>query len=132
MTCLLFWIYIEEAIPKSDPLKRDAWRDVPADQRLSAIWNWLDAVEQALSMRPMIYTRQNFIEPLLGDEVKTLATSGLWIAHYNVAQPSTPSSWASWTFWQYSEIGSVDGVHGNVDCDRFGSSRDELQNLTKS
>src|SRR6266446_8822086 len=63
-------------------------------QRLSIIRNWLDAVEQALSMRPMIYTRQNFIEPLLGEEVKTLATSGLWIAHYKVAQPSTPSSWA--------------------------------------
>jgi lysozyme len=123
---------LEEAIPKSDSLKRDAWNDVPADQRLSIIRNWLDTVEQALSMRPMIYTRQNFIEPLLGDEVKTLSTSGLWIAHYKVAQPATPSSWPAWTFWQYSETGSVDGVHGNVDCDRFGGSRVELQNLTKS
>jgi len=68
---------LEEAIPKSSASKRDAWEDVPADQRPSIIRNWLDAVEQALSMRPMIYTRQNFIEPLLGDEVKTLATSGL-------------------------------------------------------
>src|SRR5258708_35961357 len=117
---------------KSSASHRDAWKDVPGDQRFWIIGNWLHAVEQARSMRPMIYPRQNFIEPLLGDEVKTLATSGLWIAHYKVAQPSTPSSWTSWTFWQYSETGSVDGVRGNVDWDRFGGSRDELQNLTKS
>src|SRR5213080_155746 len=45
---------LEEAIPKSSASKRDAWEDVPADQRPSIIRNWLDAVEQALSMRPMI------------------------------------------------------------------------------
>ncbi|HET8922560.1 MAG TPA: GH25 family lysozyme [Candidatus Acidoferrum sp.] len=123
---------LEEAIPKSDQLKRDVWNDIPANQRLSIIQNWLDEVEQALGMQPMIYTRQNFIEPLLGDGVKALATSGLWIAHYNVAQPSTPSSWTSWTFWQYSETGSIDAVHGNVDCDRFAGSQDDLQGLTKS
>lgn len=52
---------LEEAIAKSDPLKRDSWNDVPADHRLSIIRDWLDAVEQALGMRPMINTRQNFI-----------------------------------------------------------------------
>src|SRR5256886_11256903 len=37
---------LEEAIPKSSASKRDAWEDVPADQRPSIIRNWLDAVEQ--------------------------------------------------------------------------------------
>src|SRR5260370_6260190 len=119
---------LEEAIPKSSASKRDAWNDVPAHQRLSIILNSLDAVEQPLRVRPLIYTRQNFIEPLLGDEVKTLATSGLWIAHYKVAQPSTPLSWAAWTFWQYSKTGSVDGVHRNVDCNRFVSSQTDRKN----
>lgn len=123
---------LEEAISKSDPLKRDAWKDIPANQRLSIIQNWLTQVEQGLGLRPMIYTRQNFIELLLGDSVSALATCPLWIAHYQVPAPSIPPKWTSWTFWQYSETGGVDGEQGNVDCDRFSGSLNDLQGLTKS
>ena len=123
---------LEEAVSKNDPLKRDAWKDIPANQRLSIIQNWLVQVEQGMGLRPMIYTRQNFIESLLGDSVATLATYALWIAHYKVPAPSIPPNWTSWTFWQYSETGGVDGVEGNVDCDRFSGSLDDLQRLTNS
>lgn len=123
---------LEEAISKSDPLKRDAWKNIPADQRLPIIQNWLAQVEQGLGLRPMIYTRQNFIESLLADSVATLATYALWIAHYKVPVPSVPPNWTSWTFWQYSETGGVDGVEGKVDCDRFSGSLDDLQRLKKS
>lgn len=123
---------LEEAVSKNDPLKRDAWKDIPANQRLSIIQNWLAQVEQGSGLRPMIYTRQNFIESLLGDSVATLATYALWIAHYKVPVPSIPPNWTSWTFWQYSETGGVDGVEGNVDCERFSGSLDDLQRLTNS
>ncbi len=123
---------LEEAIAKRDSSKHDAWQDVAVDQRLSAVHNWLDAVQQALGLRSMIYSRQNFIEPLVGDGITTLAPSGLWIAHYKVAAPSIPSTWASWTFWQYLDSGNVDGVHGNVDCDRFNGLQKDLQNLAKN
>ena len=123
---------LEEAVPKSDPLKRDAWKDIPADQRLPMIQNWLAQVGQELGMQPMIYTRQNFIESLLENNVSAMAACALWIAHYKVPQPSIPPSWTSWTFWQYSETGVVDGVPGNVDCDRFSGSQYDLQKLTKS
>lgn len=123
---------LEEAIPRGDNTQHDTWQDLPVAQRLSAVQNWLDATEQALGLRPIIYTRQNFIESLLGDDITALASSGLWIAHYKVPEPHTPSTWAAWTFWQYSENGSVDGVHGNVDCNRFNGSPGDLQNLTKN
>jgi lysozyme len=123
---------LEEAMAKGDSSKHDAWQDVAVDQRLFAVQSWLDAVQQAHGRRPMIYTRQNFIEPLFGDGITTLAASGLWIAHYKVAAPRTPSTWASWTFWQYLDTGSVEGVHGNVDCDRFNGLPEDLQNLTKN
>lgn len=123
---------LEEAISKSDPSKRDAWKDMPTNQRLSIIQNWLAQVEQGLGLRPMIYTRQNFIEALLGDSISALATCPLWIAHYEVPAPSIPPKWTSWTFWQYSETGGVDGVQGNVDCDRFSGSLNDLQGLAKS
>jgi len=123
---------LEEAISKGDTTKHDSWQDVAVAQRLSAVQNWLDAVERAIGLRPMIYTRQNFIEPLLGDGITALATSALWIAHYKVPEPRTTSTWASWTFWQYSEAGAVDGVHGNVDCNRFNGSPGDLQSLSKN
>ena len=123
---------LEEAIPRGGSSRHDAWQDVEVDQRLSAVQNWLDGVQEATGLRPMIYTRQNFIEPLLGDGITTLATSRLWIAHYNVAAPCIPSTWALWTFWQYMDSGNVDGVDGNVDCDRFNGPQEDLQNLTKN
>jgi len=115
---------------KGDISKHDTWQDVGIDQRISVVQNWLDAVQQAVGLRPIIYTRQNFIEPLLGAGITSLATSELWIAHYKVVTPRTPSTWASWTFWQYLDSGNVDGVHGNVDCNRFNGSQEDLQNFT--
>jgi lysozyme len=123
---------LEEAIGASDPQKRNVWLDVPAEQRLPMIQNWLETVEQAAGMQPVIYTRQNFIESLLGDGVRQLADYPLWIAHYDVPQPTVPASWTSWNFWQYTEKGSVQGINGNVDRDRFNGSLSDLQALGKS
>src|ERR1700730_11558297 len=106
---------LEEAVPKNDPLKHDTWLDVPFDQRLPMIQNWLDAVEEATGRKPIIYTRQNFIEELLGDGVQSLSEYPLWIAHYGVPQPSFPPQWASWTFWQYTDKGAVNGIAGPID-----------------
>ena len=122
---------LEEAVAKNDPRKRDVWNDVPANRRLLIIQNWLDRVEQALNTKPMIYTRQNFIENLLGNGVVTLAEYPLWIAHYDVLEPAVPGIWVSWAFWQYSEKGVVEGIKGNVDRNRFNGSLDKLQALAK-
>jgi lysozyme len=121
---------LEEAFLKGTK-KHDAWKDVPPDQRLPMIQNWLGAVETALGLQPIIYTRQNFIEPLLGDGIQRLSNSPLWIAHYGVLQPQFPSAWATWTFWQNSEKGNVSGVNGNVDLDNFNGSPDDLAALAK-
>ncbi len=121
---------LEEAFLKGNK-KHDAWKDVPPGQRLPMIQNWLSAVETALGLQPVIYTRQNFIEPMLGDGVQQLSNSPLWIAHYGVKQPQFPSAWATWTFWQNTEKGNVNGVNGNVDLDNFNGSPDNLAALTK-
>lgn len=123
---------LEEAIGANDPQKRNVWLDVPANQQLPMIQNWLRTAEQAFGIKPVIYTRQDFIESLLGDGVQELADYPLWIAHYDVQQPSVPASWTSWNFWQYTETGSVQGVNGNVDRDRFNGSLGDLQAIGKS
>jgi len=49
----------------------------------------------------------------------------LWVAHWGVNAPTVPAqNWGgrSWTFWQYTNCGSVPGISGCVDLDRFNGT----------
>ncbi|WP_445242509.1 GH25 family lysozyme [Microcoleus vaginatus] len=86
---------------------------------------WLEAVEKATLMRPIIYTYPGFWDNL---GTKRFADYPLWIAHYTSAEePWVPGGWKTWTFWQYSDSGSVSGVSGNVDTNIFESVREGAQ-----
>jgi len=122
---------LEEAILQQNP-HQDVWTTVPPDNRLPMILGWLAAVEHALGVKPVIYSRQNFLEGLLGDGIDELADHRLWIAHYTKAKgPRIPSAWTGWTFWQYAEDGSADGIKGAVDQNRFNGSLDDLKALAR-
>jgi len=55
----------------------------------------------------------------------------LFIAEYNSSpEPSIPCTWTKATFWQYSGSGTVPGITGEVDRDRFLGSAEELAALT--
>ncbi|WP_105204270.1 LysM peptidoglycan-binding domain-containing protein [Neobittarella massiliensis] len=47
------------------------------------------------------------------------ASYPLWVAHYGVDAPGDSGAWQSWVGWQYTSTGSVPGIGGNVDRDRF-------------
>jgi GH25 family lysozyme M1 (1,4-beta-N-acetylmuramidase) len=85
---------------------------------------WLDEVYALTGVRPMIYTSPAFWRNALGD-TRTFADQGytvLWIAHWGVNAPSIPASnWGGhgWTFWQYTSDGTVPGISGRVDLDRY-------------
>ncbi|MBL4660370.1 MAG: hypothetical protein JKY19_08435, partial [Alcanivoracaceae bacterium] len=40
-----------------------------------------------------------------------------------------PVGWKSWTFWQWSQSGTVDGITGAVDMDRFNGDRESFSAL---
>lgn len=83
---------------------------------------WLEAVEKATLMRPIIYTYPGFWDNL---GTTRFADYPLWIAHYTTAEePWVPGGWKTWTFWQYSDSGSVSGVSGNVDTNIYESVRE--------
>jgi lysozyme len=90
---------------------------------------WLDAVEKALSRKPMIYTNTNFWNETINADFSKYP---LWIAEYGVSQPKIPSSWKNWNFWQSSQSGSVAGVTGSVDTDVFAGSMSDLLGLIKA
>ena len=87
---------------------------------------WLEAVEKATLMRPIIYTYPGFWDKL---GTQRLGDYPLWIAHYTSGdQPWVPGGWKTWTFWQYSDTDNVSGISGNVDGNIFESVREGAVN----
>lgn len=98
-----------------------------ADTVLNAIQEWMEAVETALNRQIIIYTYTPFWENTLGNSNR-FSDRALWIAQYTSApQPNFPSAFPAYSFWQYSETGTVPGISGQVDMDRFNGSMDGLK-----
>lgn len=111
--------------------------DVEADGGLApsavaaAVKKWIDRVEAATGRAPIIYTGYYFWT----DEVGAPAFGAdypLWHAQYTSAMcPNIPAPWTRWAFWQYTASGSVGGIAGNVDTNRFNGTEDQLRALTQ-
>jgi lysozyme len=88
---------------------------------------WVDLVEAGTGRKPMIYTGSYF----WNDNVQTtdLNDHPLWIAHYTTGCPNMPTAWPDWVMWQYSSTGSVAGIAGDVDTDRFNGGVVGLHDL---
>ncbi len=50
---------------------------------------------------------------------KELTKYPLWVAHYNVSNPSNNGKWNSWVGWQYTSTGTIPGISGYVDKNYF-------------
>jgi GH25 family lysozyme M1 (1,4-beta-N-acetylmuramidase) len=89
--------------------------------------SWLAQVSARIGVKPMIYVSPAFWVNYLGD-TRYFADAGykiLWIAHWGVSNPTVPAqNWGGygWTFWQYSDCGSVPGISGCVDLDRYNGT----------
>lgn len=89
---------------------------------------WLGQVYAATGVRPIIYTNAGFWSTSMAntDWFARNGYSVLWIAHWTTAsQPNVPAAnWSGygWTFWQHSQTGTVPGIAGPVDLDRFRGS----------
>ena len=100
-----------------DPVSLSSWAQT-----------WLSQVTAATGVRPIIYTNPKFWSTSMAntDWFARNGYSVLWIAHWTKAsQPAVPAGgWAGngWSFWQYSSAGTVPGISGPVDLDRFNGS----------
>ena len=87
---------------------------------------WLARVHQRLGVKAIIYTSPAFWVNRMGNS-RWFADNGyrLWIAHHGAAQPTVPAqNWGGrgWTLWQYSKTGSVSGIDGDVDLNRYAGT----------
>jgi GH25 family lysozyme M1 (1,4-beta-N-acetylmuramidase) len=89
---------------------------------------WVDRVKAAKGVDPIVYTGKYFWRDQVGGPT-SFANNALWIAQYTTLCPDLTSPWNTWAFWQYSETGSVPGISGGIDMDRFNGTADELRAL---
>ncbi len=89
---------------------------------------WVDRVRAGTGRDPMIYTGHYYWPQYLA----TTEFSDLPLVHAQYTSrpcPNIPDAWANWTIWQYSSTGSVPGIVGNVDMNRFNGTEAQLQEL---
>lgn len=91
---------------------------------------WLKVVEAATGRQAMIYTSLTFWQTSLNDS-DAFRGHPLWIAEYDVDAPLLPGNWSDWVIWQYSESGSISGVEGDVDLNRFNGSIAALKDFAQ-
>jgi lysozyme len=98
------------------------------DQLAAWTQEFLDEVGRLTGRRAMLYTYPNFWRDAMAG---TTAFTGhpLWIASYTTAPVPRMPGWPTWTFWQYTARGSVRGVAGRVDLNRFNGGLADLRQL---
>ncbi len=88
---------------------------------------WLQTVEQATGLTPILYTNSGYWNSLATQEFSSYP---LWVAEYGVTTPTLPLGWTSWAFWQFSQSGQIAGISTSVDLDLFQGSLQDLQRLS--
>lgn len=88
---------------------------------------WVSAITTATGRTPIIYTAEGFWDAL--PNTSQFANVTLWVANWGVTCPDTPTPWTAWSLWQYNDNGTVSGIAGAVDIDKFNGTLAQLQTL---
>jgi len=101
---------------------------VTGEPLVGGVQTWLDAVEPAAGVAPVIYTNTPFWDAHFNDQ---FGSYPLWVAHYTSAPAPSPlpNGWSVWTLWQYSQSLGIAGVGGPADHDYFNGPLTQLQAL---
>jgi len=112
--------------------------DVNKDVMVARLKIWLEMVEDAFGVRPIIYTNMKYYNQYLAEN---FADYTLWIARYNdkkMPSLSADKAWdfwqygKAWDFWQYGDRGRITGIKGPVDLNVFQGTYTDLLSMTIS
>ena len=92
-----------------------------------AAWTraWLGEVQRLTGKAPIVYVGYYFWRDNVGNPTDIGANYRLWLPSYpadpnsTTFRPLVPAGWSTWTFWQYSSTGTVPGIPGSVDVNRY-------------
>ncbi|MGE3270382.1 MAG: glycoside hydrolase family 25 protein [Chloroflexota bacterium] len=92
-------------------------------------YRWLLRVEQLAGYKPLIYTSAGVCQQYNLGSLAVLADYGLWLASWGVeTPPPAPRPWHIVAFHQYgvAPAGSVPGISGDIDVNRFNGTADRI------
>lgn len=101
---------------------------VPLAALRARVFDWMRVVEAAVGRKPIVYSYASWFDAV-GFTDAALRGHPLFVASI-ASCPSVPAPWSAPTFWQYSFAGTVPGVRGDVDLDRFVGTPAQLRLLT--
>lgn len=96
-----------------------------ADTIVANVQLWVEHVEAATGMRPIVYTGRYFWRDNVDDR-RALNHLPMWIPNWGADCPTLPDAWADWAFWQHSATGTVAGISGDVDLNHFNGTTTQL------
>ena len=105
----------------------------PVATQIQYILDWCEKVNSELCVYPMVYTSLRVVRDLFGN-TDLLGGQYLWTVDYRtgISEPRIPPGFESWYFWQFSDKGSVAGINGDVDVNRFYSDAATLDTFARS
>jgi GH25 family lysozyme M1 (1,4-beta-N-acetylmuramidase) len=96
---------------------------------------WLQEVERRVGFKPLVYVSPSYASSRYLARKPEIGQYGLWLASWGVpTPPPAPPPWSLVAIHQYDvgDPGTVPGVSGAIDCNRFnGSSVAQLQRYGK-
>lgn len=93
---------------------------------VSALKEFLIALQDHYKVKPIIYSNINFIEDYLMDDFKDY---NFWVSHYDLEQLDIADDSLNWAFWQHSNKSDLLGINGNADVDVFNGTRQQFDSL---
>jgi GH25 family lysozyme M1 (1,4-beta-N-acetylmuramidase) len=87
---------------------------------------WIAHVKGVTGRDPIIYTGFYFWRDSVG--APDITSSALWHAQYSTAAcPNIAPPWQEWKLWQYTASGTVAGISGDVDMNRWNGDMASLE-----
>ena len=80
---------------------------------------FLERVQELTNKEMIIYSNTSSARSIFSQELAN--EYPLWVAQYYVSNPSDNGKWSVWEGFQYTDRGTVPGINGYVDRDRFTS-----------
>lgn len=104
----------------------ESWHAAPKADVKAELRAFLDEIHESTGLKAVIYTNARFWNEHFDT---SFVDHPLWIAEYEVDDPTLPNGWQTWSLWQFSEKGEVAGIGSNVDLSRFAGSATDFAQL---
>jgi len=94
----------------------ESFGDLSIDEINEIGLTFMKTVENLSGKEVIIYSNTNDAINVFSGE---LTNYPLWVAQYQVEQPTPNGKWSTWAGWQYTDLGEISGINGYVDRDKF-------------